>query len=262
MSDLSSRLDFAVHAARVAGDVTLRYFRRQDLAVELKADDTPVTAADRAAETMLRGLLVESYPDDAILGEEFPDREGTSGYRWILDPIDGTKSFIHGVPLYGTLIGLEHGGESVLGVIRMPALRECVYAARGQGAWHMVGDDPPKPARVSKCDSLAKALFVTSEVASFESSGRHTAFDRMQAATRLTRTWGDCYGYLLVATGRAEIMIDPIVAVWDVAPLPPILEEAGGAFTDWNGNRTIRAGQALATNGILANEVRRVLAMS
>jgi histidinol-phosphatase len=260
MSDLSSRLEFAIHAARVAGDLTLGYFRREDLAVDLKADDTPVTAADRLAETTLRDLVVASFPDDAILGEEFPDREGTSGYRWILDPIDGTKSFIHGVPLYGTLIGLERAAENVLGVIRIPALGECVYAARGRGAWHAIGDDPPTPARVSKCESLAEALFVTSEVASFESSGRRAAFDHMQAATRLTRTWGDCYGYLLVATGRAEVMVDPIVAVWDLAPLPPIVEEAGGTFTDWKGNRTISAGEGVATNGLLVEDVQRILA--
>jgi fructose-1,6-bisphosphatase/inositol monophosphatase family enzyme len=113
---------------------------------------------------------------------------------------------------------------------------------------------------VSNCDTLASALFVTSEVASFESSGRRAAFDRMQAATRLTRTWGDCYGYLLVATGRAEVMIDPIVAVWDIAPLPPILEEAGGAFTDWQGRSSIHSGEGIATSGMLLAEVLHVLA--
>ena len=135
MSELTKRLEFAIHAARAAGEITLGYFRKEDLAVDLKADDTPVTAADRLAETMLRGLIAESFPDDAILGEEFPEREGTSGYRWILDPIDGTKSFIHGVPLYSTLVGVEFEGRSILGVIHVPALDESVYAARGLGAW-------------------------------------------------------------------------------------------------------------------------------
>ncbi len=260
MSDLSSRLEFAVHAAHVAGDITLAYFRKEDLAIDLKADDTPVTAADRLVETKLRSLIAESFPDDAILGEEFPDREGSSGCRWILDPIDGTKSFIHGVPLYGTLVGMEKDGENVLGVIRIPALDESVYAAKGQGAWYRQGDDPPKPAKVSRRQPLGKALFVTSEVAAYETTQRRAAFDRLQAAARLTRTWGDCYGYLLVATGRAEVMIDPIVAVWDLAPLPPILQEAGGSFTDWKGNPTIHSREGIATNGLLFDEVMQIVA--
>ena len=163
------------------------------------------------------------------------------------------------MPLYGTLLGLEHEGESVLGVIRIPALEECVYAAKGQGAWYVRGADPPKPARVSDRQPLDKALFVTSEVACFEITHRRAAYDRLQAAARLTRTWGDCYGYFLVATGRAEVMIDPIMAVWDAAPLPPILQEAGGTVTDWKGHPTIHAGEGAATNGLLLDEVLRML---
>ena len=163
------------------------------------------------------------------------------------------------MPLYGTLIGLEREGESVLGVIRIPALGECLYAAKGQGAWYVWDGRPPRPARVSQRQPLSQALFVTSEVASYEITHRRRAYDRLQAAARLTRTWGDCYGYLLVATGRAEVMVDPIVAVWDVAPLPPILQEAGGTFTDWKGNPTIHAGEGVATNGLLLDEVLRTL---
>ena len=155
-------LELALAAAREAGQVTLEYFRRDDLEIELKGDDSPVTAADRRAEECLRGRIAETFPDDAILGEEFPERPGSSGFRWILDPIDGTKSFIHGVPLYGTLVGLEHAGVPVLGVIRIPALDECVYAAVGQGAWYVQGERPPQPAKVSRppwpraCSSPAK----------------------------------------------------------------------------------------------------------
>lgn len=259
MTDIQRRSEFAVHAARSAGDITLEYFRKDDLPVDLKSDDTPVTMADRLAETKVRELIIEAFPEDAILGEEFPEREGHSGYRWILDPIDGTKSFIHGVPLYGTLIGLEFEEKSVLGVIRIPALEECVYAAKGQGAWYVQGANPPKPARVSKLPTLAQSLFLTSEVACFETTGRRGAYDRVQSATRLTRTWGDCYGYLLVATGRAEVMIDPIMAIWDAAPLLPILEEAGGTFTDWKGNPSISAGEGIATNGLVFNEVMKII---
>lgn len=252
---LDSRLQLALLAAREAGDITLRYFQQTGLAVERKSDASPVTIADRQAEEHLRKRISERFPDDGILGEELPDRPGTSGYRWILDPIDGTKSFIAGVPLYGTLIGLEHQGRSVLGIIRMPALDEQVYASIGQGAWHQVGSGQPKPARVSKTTRLADAMFCTSEVKSYFDIGRGQAFLDMQQAVWIARTWGDCYGYLLVATGRVDIMIDPQMAVWDAAALLPIIEEAGGTFTDWNGVPTIHGGEGVATNGLLSAEV-------
>ncbi len=258
-SDVNSRLELAIEIAREAGNITLDYFRRDDLEVERKDDDSPVTAADRQAEEHLRQRIAAAFPDDAILGEEFSDRSGTSGYQWILDPIDGTKSFIHGVPLYGTLIGVEHEKQSVLGVIRIPATGECVYAATGGGAWYMSGDDEqPRPARVSNRRTLAESLFVTSEVLSFDQLGRRKAYDTLQNIARLTRTWGDCYGYLMVATGRAELMVDPIMAVWDAASMLPILEEAGGTFTDWQGRATIHAGEGIATNGHILEEVLTV----
>ena len=254
-AEIARRLQFALEAGREAGRITLEYFRRQDLEVERKSDDSPVTLADRRAEEHLRRRIAEQFPQDGILGEEFPERPGSSGFRWILDPIDGTKSFIHGVPLYGTLIGVEHEGRSVLGVDLIPALGECVYAAEGQGAWYVAGDGPPQPARVSRRPRLCEALFLTSEVANFDAVGRHDLFDRLAAATRLSRTWGDCYGYLMVATGRAELMVDPLMNLWDAAAIQPIVEEAGGTFTDWQGRRTIYSGQGMATNGLVFEEV-------
>lgn len=253
--ELTGRLRLAVEAARSAGRSTLKYFRQAELVVDRKADDTPVTVADRQAEEELRRQITGRFPDDAILGEEFPDRPGTSGFRWILDPIDGTKSFIRGVPLYGTLVGLEHAGQPVLGVIVIPAIDEYVYAARGQGAWYGIGDQAPRPARVSDCSTLEEGLFVTSEVGTFDESDRRDAFDRLHATARMGRTWGDCYGYMLVATGRAELMVDPIVEVWDVAALLPIIEEAGGTFTDWQGRPTIHSREAIATNGRIFDQV-------
>ncbi len=258
-SEISQRLELAVDAARSAGHITLEYFRRDDLTVERKGDDSPVTIADRQAEDHLRRRIAEHYPDDAVMGEELSDTEGTTGFRWILDPIDGTKSFIHGVPLFGTLIGVEYEGKSTLGVIRIPALDECVYAAIGSGAWYTQGDDSPRPARVSSCQSLAEALFLTSEVKTFDEVDRRDAYRRLEAATRLTRTWGDCYGYLLLVTGRAEVMVDPVMAAWDAAALLPILQEAGGTFTDWQGNPTTHAGEGIGTNGHLLDEVLRVI---
>ena len=252
---LKRRLEFAVAIARKAGELTLEYFRQEGLAVDRKSDDSPVTVADRKAEELLRAKIAETYPEDAILGEEFGEVDGTSGYRWILDPIDGTKSFIHGVPLYGTLVAVEHGGEGVVGVIMIPASEECVYAAKGQGAWYTRGTAAPVEARVSSCRRLAEGLFLTSEVICFDEVGRQEAYARLQSAARLTRTWGDCYGFMLVATGRAEVMIDPYLNLWDAAALQPIIEEAGGSFTDWKGRPTIQSGEAVATNGAIRDEV-------
>ena len=165
---------------------------------------------------LLREQHRRAFPDDAILGEEFDDKPGTSGFRWILDPIDGTKSFIHGVPLYGTLVAVEYEGESILGVIRIPALDECVYAADGHGAWQVSGTRRRRPARVSRRPPLAEGLFLTSEVDGFDEIGPPRRLpDRLQSAARVRRTWGDGYGYAMVATGRADLMVDPIMAVWD-----------------------------------------------
>jgi histidinol phosphatase-like enzyme (inositol monophosphatase family) len=252
-------LALALEASKEAGQITLDYFRRETLYVERKSDDSPVTWADRLAEEHLRQRIAEAFPDDGILGEELDERPGKSGFRWILDPIDGTKSFVHGVPVYSMLVALEHEEQTVLGLIRLPALNECVYAARGLGAWHLQADKPPRKANVSKRQPLAESLFLTSEVLNFERTGRRTAFDRLQAVSRLTRTWGDGYGYLMVATGQADVMIDPIMAIWDSAALPPILEEAGGTFTDWKGTPSYRAGEGVATNGLLLDEVLSLL---
>jgi len=254
-----TRLDWAVQIAREAGELTLEYFYQPDLKVERKKDDSPVTVADRRAEEHLRRRIAEVFPDDAIHGEEFDDRPGRSGFRWILDPIDGTKSFIHGVPLYATLVAVEHEGRSMAGVIRIPALDECVYAAVGQGAWHVRGEGPPRPARVSECPRLAEGLFLTSEVATFDRTGRRAVYDRLQSTARLSRSWGDAYGYLLVATGRAELMVDPALQVWDAGPFPPIFAEAGGTFTDWQGRSRIDSGDGFATNGRIFDEVMALL---
>jgi histidinol-phosphatase len=255
MSDLTARLELAVAAARKAGDLTLTYFQRDDLGVEIKSDDSPVTVADRGAEQLLRKEIAAAFPHDGILGEEFGEQSGTSGYRWILDPIDGTKSFISGVPLYGTLIGVEREGRSVVGVIHIPGLAETAYAAAGGGAWYIKGGAAPRRTYVSKKRELRESVFCTSEVRNFDRVGRRDAYDKLQAAARVSRTWGDAYGYLLVATGRAEVMVDPMMHVWDCAALQPVIEEAGGTFTDWQGTPTIHATQSIATNKVVLDEV-------
>jgi histidinol-phosphatase len=257
--EIEPRLELALAAAREAGAITREFFRRDDVAVEWKKDRSPVTLADRRAEECLRARIAGVFPDDGLLGEEFPERPGTSGFRWILDPIDGTTSFIHGMPLYGMLIGVERQAKSLLGVIHIPALDEWVYAVQGGGAWYRQGDQPPRPAHVSQRHPLGESLFLTSEVRGFADTGRQSAYERLQAAARETRTWGDCYGYLMVATGRADVMIDPIMSLWDAAALQPILKEAGGTFTDWQGRPTIYSGEGIATNGLLLEEVLRLL---
>jgi histidinol phosphatase-like enzyme (inositol monophosphatase family) len=251
---LHSRWELAHSAARQAGQLTLKYFQSDDLPVELKHDQSPVTIADRQAEQLLRELIERAFPTDAILGEEFGEQPGTSGYRWILDPIDGTQSFIHGVPLYGTLVGVEHHERSEIGVIYIPALDECVYAATGQGAWYERGAAGRSPARVSRTETLSQSLICSSDTR-FHTPPRRAAYARLQEAVQLSRTWGDCYGYLLVATGRAEVMLDPIMNVWDAAALQPVLTEAGGTFTDWQGRETIYSGDGIATNGRVLDEV-------
>ncbi|MCL2346871.1 MAG: histidinol phosphate phosphatase, partial [Planctomycetaceae bacterium] len=183
---MQDRLEHAVRIAREAGDLTLKYFYNPDYVVEQKSDHTPVTVADRNAELLLRERIAEVFPDDAIFGEEFPPKEGKNEFRWILDPIDGTKSFIHGVPIYSTLIGIERNGEPIIGVIRIPALHEAVWAMRGHGAWH---ESPrfsrPQQAFVSKTAEMKDGLFLTSSVASYEKTGRNGAFLELQKKSQL-----------------------------------------------------------------------------
>ena len=249
--DFRSLLDFAVAIAREAGDITLKYFR-QSYAIETKSDGSVVTIADREAEAHLRRRIAAAFPDDAILGEEDEDRAGTSGRRWIIDPIDGTFSFVRQVPMYGVLLALADEAAVSLGVVNLPATGEIVYAARGAGCfWN------GRPARVSAIDTLGEALLLSTDFETCEAHGFGETARQLQRATKARRTWGDCYGHILVATGRAEIMLDPIMNLWDCAPLLPILEEAGGTFTDWNGRPTIAGGNAISTNGKLFSEVMR-----
>lgn len=235
-------LELAMDLACRAGELTLRWFGRPDLAVQAKRDGTPVTEADRAAERMIREAIVERFPADAIVGEEEADRPGSSGRRWVIDPIDGTKAFTRGVPLYTTLIAIEDESGPAVGVIRMPALRETVAAARGHGCFH-----DGAPARVSTTAGLDRAYV--------SSSGFESWTDAMLAGVRTTgcalRTWGDGYGYALVATGRVDAMVDVGVQPYDVAAMPVILSEAGGRFTDLTGSARTDGGSGLGTNGLV-----------
>ncbi len=259
-SEISVRLNLARRIAREAGQLTLRYFCKPGLAVHQKKDRTPITAADQEAEQLLRQKITEAFPHDGILGEEFGEKVGQSPFCWFLDPIDGTKSFISGVPLYGTMVAVMHHDEAELGVLEFPALGESIHAVRGGGAWHVVGKNAPAQAHVSTVAPLSNGLFCTTQLSSFDETGRADVFAQLQRQARLTRTWGDCYGYLLVATGRAELMVDPVLNTWDTAALMPIIEEAGGTLTDFNGCRTVLGGEAVATNGLILEEILAVTA--
>ena len=248
--NLKHRLDVAIQAAWEAGKLTLRYFQTQ-LCVEVKGDKTPVTIADKESEDLLFRILLGEFPQDSFLGEERGERSGSSGFRWIIDPIDGTKSFIQGVPLFGVMVALEDPrGTAVLGVVNVPGLNELVAAARGEGcSWN------GRRARVSSVAALKDACVTYTSHKTFDDSGRTAAFDRVRARSRVCRGWGDCFGHILVATGRAEAMLDPVLADWDCAALLPILEESGGTFTDWLGNRTHLGKSGVSTNGKVQAEL-------
>ncbi|MCS7154786.1 MAG: inositol monophosphatase family protein [Bacteroidota bacterium] len=237
-------LDFAVEAAWEAGRITLRYFQ-MPIPEERKADQSPVTIADREAEAHLRRRIAERYPDHGIVGEEYGLTRPEAPFQWVLDPIDGTRSFLCGVPLYGVLVGLLHEGQPVLGVACFPALQEIVYAALGEGCrWN------GRLVRVSRRDRLEEAVLLYTDPRGFEGP-KKALLERLRPRVRLERSWGDCYGHILVATGRADVMLDPAMHLWDSVALYPILHEAGGTFTDWEGRATIQAGEAVSTNGLL-----------
>lgn len=250
---LREALDFGVDAARVAGELTLRHFQAHT-AVEWKADRSPVTIADRDAESLLRKRIEIAFPTHGIVGEEHGEKAGRDPVRWILDPIDGTMSFICGVPLYSVLIGVEERGAMVAGVIHMPALRETVFAARGQGCfWN------DRPARVSTIDNLSAARIFNSPLKVMRRCGRGAAFERLADACLADRGCVDGYGYALVATGRAEAVVDPAMNLWDTAAVVPCVIEAGGRITDWTGVADHTRPEAVATNGRLHEAVLRAL---
>ena len=246
-----SYLDFAVETAYLAGRLTLGYFRG-DTQTEFKEDDTPVTLADRKAEEFITHRISSKYSDHCIVGEEFgvsPEGQNKS-HKWIIDPIDGTKSFIHGVPLYGVLIGLEIEGTVEVGVVYFPATDEMVAAATGHGC-RLNG----RPVRVSQVTSLDRATVAFTDPASFAKYNRGREWEKIQKAAWLCAGWGDAYGHCLVATGKIELMLDPVMKLWDCAPFPPILREAGGCFGNWEGTSTIYGGEAMSTTNDLRAEV-------
>ena len=247
-------LQAAAELARLAGSAALRYYR-ESLTVEQKTDGSPVTEADRAAETLAREWIARRYPDDAIHGEEFGPSRGRSGRTWLLDPVDGTRTFVRGVPLWGSLVAVVEGDVVLAGAADFPAVGERLAAAPGEGCWHNEAR-----CRVSEVGDLGKATVLTTDPRGFAKPRHRRAWAELAASAGAVRTWGDCYGYLLVATGRAEVMLDARLNSWDGACFVPILSEAGGVLTDLEGKSTWNLTSAVASNGALAGRVRELLA--
>jgi len=245
----------AIEIARLMGGVALRWFgaaRTGELGVETKGDGSPVTRADREAEEAARTWIEGRFPGAGIVGEEHGTKRADAELRFVLDPIDGTKTFVRGVPLWGSLVGVMQGDGVVAGAASYPGTGEILSAARGLGAW--VGD---RRARVSDVSDIGRATVLTTDETFSFVPARLASWRTLAKQAGVVRSWGDCYGYLLVATGRAEAMIDPILSPWDAAPFAVILPEAGGVITDWSGGEHLDS--AIATNTALAARVRGLL---
>jgi histidinol phosphatase-like enzyme (inositol monophosphatase family) len=253
-SEVRELLDFATELALEAGDLTLQYYGGL-VPADDKSDGTPVTIADRKAEELIRARVEKRYPDHAVLGEEYGESNPGARVRWILDPIDGTRSFMHGVPLYGVLIGIEVEEESAVGIVNFPPLREIVAAGTGLGCtWN------GQPCRVSTVSRLADAVICTTDVERLLARAEGPGWRRLQQKCAFSRTWGDCYGHALVATGRIEAQVDPKMASWDAGPFLTIATEAGGKFTTLDGRATVHGGSGVSSNGLLHEVVLGELA--
>ena len=246
----------AAELARLTGDIALGFYS-SNLKVETKFDGSPVTIADRRAEQAAREWVRRYFPDDGFLGEEFGEERAGARRRWIIDPIDGTKAFIRGVPLWGSLVALCEGEQVLAGAAFFPAIGELIAAAPGAGCWWN-----GSRCAVSTVSSLSEATVLTTDDRFSERPEWRSDWARIADAAAVSRTWGDCFGYLLVATGRAEVMLDPVMSPWDAAALQPIIEEAGGRFTDWSNRATAFGGSTVATNALLADSVRALLSSS
>lgn len=251
--DWKNRYEFALEAAEHAGRLALGYFDR-GVKVEWKADLSPVTLADREAEQVLRTRLLEQFPADGFLGEESGDVPSQSGYRWIIDPIDGTRSFVRNIPIWATLVGLEYKDEQIAGIAYLPALGQTFHALRGAGAYR--GD---RRIRVSDVDQWKEAVLFYSSLSWFVKAGKHAEFLDLVGRTQRQRGFGDFYGFLLVAQGSGEVMVEHGVHAWDVAALKPIVEEAGGRFSDWEGTPTIHRPDVIASNAKMHDAALKVL---
>ncbi len=263
-SPYADDLALALRLADAADAISLQRFGAADLRVESKPDLTPVSDADLAVETAIRALLSDQRPHDGVVGEEFgeqpgdraPKRQPGTGRRWVIDPIDGTKNFVRGVPVWATLIALLDADDIVVGVVSAPALARRWWAANGSGAWTRFNDRPPRRCSVSAVRDIKDASLSYSDLAEWRHSGRAAGFQAVVNACWRTRAYGDFYSYMLVAEGAVDIAFEPELSLWDVAALVPIVTAAGGSLTSIDGQPSGgRSGSALATNGLLHEAV-------
>ena len=256
---LHERLEAAQAIAQAGSEILRHYFKSQEWSVEDKADGSPVTTADRETETCIRKAINHAFPGDGLIGEEYGDKDadGTTGYRWVIDPIDGTISFVHGVPMFGILIGIEHDQKPLAGLMEFPMLDERAWAIRGAGAWHQVGHQEPVAAHVSNTNSLAQSMVCTTSFDYFRDHEYPDAYVALGQACRRTRGWSDCYCQLLLCTGRVDAVVEPELKRWDIGAIVPILQEAGGRFTNWSGLQEGDPGvpKGIASNGYLHGEL-------
>jgi histidinol-phosphatase len=248
------RYEKAIPIAKKAGQLALSYFDKP-LEVITKLDLSPVTIADKNTERLLRELILAEFPGDGFLGEEEGDTPNTTGFRWILDPIDGTRNFVRGVPSWGVLVGLEYKGELIAGVVDAPVFNHTYHALRGHGAYR--NDDK---IHVSAIGDLSKSFVFYSSLQWFAKAGREQGFLELVRRTDRQRGFGDWYGFMLMAQGSGEVMVEHGVHAWDIAALKPIVEEAGGRFTDWDGGFDLHRPDVIASNGLIHDEVLRLVA--
>lgn len=234
-TELAARLDLAMTLADQSAELIMTHFGNTRIEADTKSDGSPVTEADRGAETLMRRAIQSHFGDDGMLGEEHGTESGTSGYTWVIDPIDGTVSFMHGVPVFGTLIGIEHEGVPVAGVINFPALDERAWGMAGAGAWHRIGTAAPQQAHVSQTASLKDAMVCTTSFDFFRNEPWEDAYVALAKASHRTRGWSDCHNELLLITGRIDAVVEPVLKPWDISAIIAVLHEAGGYFTDWHG---------------------------
>jgi histidinol-phosphatase len=241
--------------------MTMKRFRAEDLFVESKPDLTPVTEADRAVERTVRGVLSRTRPDDLVLGEEYGPGEqaADSGRRWIVDPIDGTKNYVRGIPVWATLIALQEEGRITVGVASAPALSRRWWAAQGRGAFMTAGLGDPRRLQVSAISQLSDAQLSFAGFEDWEATGRLEALLELARRCWRSRAFGDFWGYMLVAEGAVEITCEPVVELWDLAAPQVIVEEAGGRFTNLRGEPRADGGSGLGTNGVLHGAALEIL---
>jgi len=250
--ELDNFKSFSKYLADKSGEIIKNYFRT-DFSIESKQDLSPVTIADKKSEETMREIIMKEFPDHGIIGEEFGEHNKNADYKWILDPIDGTKSFICGAVAFGTLIALTKNGEPVLGVINQPILDEFLFGDNSTAELN------GRAVKLRACNKIEDSVLVTTDYLNIEKYQNIKKFQELIKKVKLYRGWGDCYGYYLLATGYADIMIDPIMSPWDLLPLIPIIKGAGGVITDYKGNDAINGKSAVAASTQIHKEVISIL---